>query len=105
VQGQVHLNGGVLHFCHTKCDYIDVGPISGYLSDVTKWLKANPNEVLTILMGNGDDAHPTSYQDQIKQAGLDQFVYTPPKIPMGIDDWPTLSEMIASGMPPISSFA
>ena len=80
-----------------------MGPISGYLGEVAQWLTANPNEVITILMGNGDDAPPTSYQDQIKQAGLDQFVYTPPKIPMGIDDWPTLSEMIASGISPISS--
>ncbi|KAI9773049.1 MAG: hypothetical protein M1840_008169 [Geoglossum simile] len=97
LQGQVHKGDGVLHFCHTKCEYIDAGPISLYLSDVTKWLKAHPNEVLTIIMGNSDNAPPTSYRDQIKQAGLDQFVYTPPKIPMGLDDWPTLSEMIASG--------
>ncbi|KAI9771218.1 MAG: hypothetical protein M1839_002839 [Geoglossum umbratile] len=96
-KGQVHIRDGTLHFCHTKCDYIDAGPISDYLSDVTKWLKANPNEVVTILMGNGDNAPPTSYQEHIKKSGLDQFVYTPPKIPMGLNDWPTLSEMIASG--------
>jgi hypothetical protein len=94
----VHIRDSVLHFCHTKCEYIDAGPISDYLSDVTKWLKANPNEVVTILMGNSDNAPPTSYQVHIKNSGLDQFVYTPPKIPMGLNDWPTLSEMIASGM-------
>ena len=92
------MNDGTLHFCHTKCEYIDAGPISDYLSDVTKWLKAHPNEVVTILMGNGDNAPPTSYREHIEKAGLDQLVYTPPKIPMGLDDWPTLSEMITSGV-------
>ncbi|KAI9857599.1 MAG: hypothetical protein M1813_008191 [Trichoglossum hirsutum] len=97
LQGQVHNQGGTLHFCHTKCDFIDAGPISDYLSNVTKWLQANPNEVVTILMGNSDGQPPTSFQEHIKKAGLEPFAYVPPKIPMGLNDWPTLSSMISSG--------
>ncbi|KAH0536037.1 hypothetical protein FGG08_007058 [Glutinoglossum americanum] len=97
LQGQVHLSDGTLHYCHTKCELIDAGPISDYLSNVTKWLKANPNEVVTILMGNSDNQPPKSFQEQIQKAGLEQFAYTPPKIPMGLNDWPTLQSMIDSG--------
>ncbi|KAH0557189.1 hypothetical protein GP486_005016 [Trichoglossum hirsutum] len=97
LQGQVHFQDDTLHFCHTKCDFIDAGPISDYLSNVTKWLQANPNEVVTILMGNSDNQPPTSFQEHIKKAGLEPFAYVPPKIPMGLNDWPTLSSMISSG--------
>ncbi len=38
-----------------------------------------------------------SYVPFIEQTGLVKYAYTPPKIPMAITDWPTLSSMILTG--------
>jgi hypothetical protein len=47
-------------------------------------------------MGNFDVISPDKFIDPVTSSGLINYVYTPPKIPMGIDDWPTLQEMIFS---------
>lgn len=50
-----------------------------------------------MVIGNGDFAPPKIFVDVIESTGLKDMVYTPPKIPMGRDDWPVLSSMILSG--------
>jgi len=52
---------------------------------------------VTILLENGNYSNVQSYVPFIEQSGLVQYAYIPPKIPMGIDDWPTLASMILSG--------
>jgi hypothetical protein len=71
LQAQVHLNNGVIHFCHTSehpanssafiycslptttgCALFDGGTVLAYLTTVKTWLDANPNEVLTLLFTN-----------------------------------------------------
>jgi hypothetical protein len=97
---------GTLYYCHTTCNLLNAGTVEAYLTDVATWVKANPYEVITILIGNGDyqakglDGKPLvtsgSYLDPITNAGLLPYIYQPPKSSMTLDDWPTLAEMILS---------
>lgn len=97
LQGQMHLVNGVPHFCHTSCDVLDAGPITAYLGKVYDWVTSHPYDVVTILLGNGNYSKVTAYTSFIEQTGLVKFAYEPPKIPMAITDWPTLSQMILTG--------
>ena len=71
-----------------------MGTLEAFLTRVTSWLRRHPYDVLTILMGNTDVITPDKYILPITSSGLINYVYTPPLVPMGIDDWPTLQEMI-----------
>jgi len=102
LQGQVHFNGSVPHFCHSSCDILDVGPITEYLGKVYDWVSSHPYDVVTILIGNGaydNGSYPpvTDYAPFLEETGLVQYAYLPPKIPMAITDWPTLGSMILTG--------
>ena len=57
----------------------------------------NPFEVVTILLGNSDSVNVNKYIAPIQNSGIAPFLYEPPKVPMGVEDWPTLSQMIGSG--------
>jgi hypothetical protein len=83
-----------IYLCHTSCDILNVGTLESYLTTVVTWLEANPYEVIAILMVNSNYADPGNYTAPVQNSGLINYVYTPPKVPMGINDWPTLSEMI-----------
>jgi hypothetical protein len=80
--------------CHSSCEILNMGPLQAYLETVAIWLRQNPYDVVTILMGNSDYVNPENFTEPIKNSGLMSYVYTPPMIPMALDDWPTLSEMI-----------
>ncbi|KAJ5811755.1 hypothetical protein N7474_008056 [Penicillium riverlandense] len=97
LQFQVHLQNGTMYLCHTNCDLLNVGPLSDYLDTVAKWLSQNTYDVVTFLMGNFDYVLPGNITDVIEASPLKDYIYTPPKIPMGLDDWPTLGEMIITG--------
>jgi hypothetical protein len=85
------------HFCHTSCDLLDAGPITDWLTQVKDWVAAHPYDVVTILLGNGNYSTPDKYVPFIEQSGITQYVYTPPVVPMTVDDWPTLGQLILSG--------
>lgn len=97
LQGQVHFNNTIPHFCHTSCSVLDAGPITDYLGTVHDWVLKHPFDVVTILLGNGDYTPVEQYVPFLEQTGLVQFAYTPPMIPMGINDWPPLSQFILTG--------
>ncbi|KAJ5802419.1 uncharacterized protein N7503_004869 [Penicillium pulvis] len=97
LQFQVHNQNGTMELCHTSCSMLDVGTLEAYLTTVTEWIRNNPYDVVTLLMGNYDYVSPSHFVDPIKSSGLYDYVYTPSKIPMALDDWPTLSEMIITG--------
>jgi hypothetical protein len=102
LQGQVHFNGSIPHFCHSSCDILDAGPITDYLGKVYDWVSTHPYDVVTILLGNGQLENgsyspATDYVPFLEQTGLVQYAYQPPKIPMAITDWPTLGSMILTG--------
>ncbi|EED23986.1 conserved hypothetical protein [Talaromyces stipitatus ATCC 10500] len=94
LQFQAHLQNGTIRLCHTSCDLLNVGPLEEYLTTVTRWLNNNPYEVITILMGNYDLVGVGNFTAPIINSGLSRYVYTPPKIPMSLNDWPVLSELI-----------
>jgi len=99
VQGQTHRNAttGTMRFCHTSCDLLDAGSVEDLFRTLVGWLDANPYEVVTILMGNDDVVNVEEYVAPILNSGLKRFVYVPPSVPMDINGWPTLGEMIISG--------
>jgi len=96
LQFQVHMPNSTsgLLLCHTSCNLLNVGTLTAYLTTVREWLDANPYDVLTILMGNYDYVDPGNFTDPINASGLSKYVYTPPVVPMPLDQWPTLGEMI-----------
>ncbi|KIV95032.1 hypothetical protein PV10_02739 [Exophiala mesophila] len=94
LQFQTHYENGTIHLCHSSCELLDAGTLEDYLRTVTVWLKANPSDVVTILMGNSDVLNPENYTAPVINSGLIDFVYTPPTVPMSLDSWPTLGEMI-----------
>ncbi|KAK0635591.1 PLC-like phosphodiesterase [Bombardia bombarda] len=99
LQAQIQwpVNGTIPHFCHTTCDLFDAGPITGWLTEVKNWVAAHPYDVVTILLGNGNYSTPDLYVPYIESTGILQYIYTPPVVPMSLDDWPTLASMILSG--------
>ncbi|KAI1778208.1 PLC-like phosphodiesterase [Hypoxylon cercidicola] len=99
LQGQIQwpTGGNEPHFCHTSCDVLDAGPITDWLSKVKNWVASHPYDVVTILLGNGNYSVPDLYVPYIEQTGILRYIYTPPFVPMTLDDWPTLSEMVLRG--------
>lgn len=96
-QIQFPVNGTEPHFCHTTCDLLDAGPITEWLTLVREWLDENPYEVVTILLGNGNFSNPDLYAPHIESTGILKYVYEAPYVPMALEDWPTLEEMIIRG--------
>ncbi|KAK7964933.1 hypothetical protein PG996_000705 [Apiospora saccharicola] len=90
-------NGTKPHFCHTSCDILDAGPMTDWLGQVKDWVVKHPYDVITILLGNGNYSVPSMYVPSIEESGLLPFIYTPPLVPMLLNDWPTLGEMVLSG--------
>ncbi|PGG99681.1 hypothetical protein AJ79_08455 [Helicocarpus griseus UAMH5409] len=97
LQFQTHLINGTFNLCHSSCDILNVGTLDDYFIDVVEWLKKNPYDVVTILLGNGNFVPPTEFIAPFKKSGLLDYVYTPPEVPMGLDDWPNLSHFILTG--------
>lgn len=85
------------HFCHTSCDLLDAGPITEWLTEVKEWVEAHPYDVITILLGNGNYSHPSIYAPSIESTGILKYVYQAPYLPMALNDWPTLEDMIVRG--------
>lgn len=94
LQGQTHFVNGTMYYCHTSCDLLNVGTAESYFANITHWVRTNPYDVVTLLIGNGDLVNVGNYVAPLQSSGLARYAYIPPKVPMGIDDWPTLSEMI-----------
>ena len=97
MQFQTHLVNDTMYLCHSSCDLLNMGPLEDYLVTVTEWIKTHPYDVITILMGNSDYVSPKYFTKPVENSGLKDLVYTPPKIPMALDDWPSMSSMILSG--------
>ncbi|KAF7858438.1 hypothetical protein EAF04_009039 [Stromatinia cepivora] len=97
LQAQIQWNGSIPHFCHTSCDILDAGPITDFLGKVYDWVAEHPFDVVTLLLGNGNYSQIDAYIPFLEETGLQNYAYVPPKIPMALDDWPTLASMILSG--------
>ncbi|KAH8820890.1 PLC-like phosphodiesterase [Xylogone sp. PMI_703] len=96
LQAQTHSFLGELFLCHTSCWELNVGFLTDYLSTIKTWLDSNPNEVVTLLLTNGDSVAVSDFGDAFSSTGLDKYAYTPPS-QLSMDEWPTLGELIDSG--------
>jgi len=69
-----------------------------YLTTVKGWLDNNPNEVVTLLVTNGDPASVTEYwAPAFESSGIVPYAYIPPSDTQGKANWPTLASMIDAG--------
>jgi hypothetical protein len=94
LQAQMHFVDNVPHFCHTSCDLLDAGPITEWLTTVYKWVSTHPNDVVSVILENGDYRPVTDYVSFIESTGLVKYAYVPPQVPMSLSSWPTLETMI-----------
>lgn len=86
-----------MYYCHTSCDLLNAGSMESYLRTVTSWIQTHPYDVVTILVGNGDLVDVGNFTAPIENSGLARYAYIPSQIPLGVKDWPTLSELILTG--------
>lgn len=83
-----------LFYCHTSCDLLNAGTAESYFTDITRWVRRHPYDVVTLLIGNADLVNVNNYAALLQSSRLARYAYIPSEVPMGIDAWPTLSEMI-----------
>ena len=93
---QVHNNNGEWHLCHTSCSLLDAGTLSAWLSTIKTWMDANPNDVVTILLVNSDDATAKELNAEFEAANITSYGYQPPSTTTALATWPTLQEMISN---------
>ena len=78
LQGQTHKNiFGTLELCHTSCFEEDGGSVKDYMTTVKTWLDANPNEVIMMLLTNGDSVDPSMFDDVMSSSGLKSYSFVP----------------------------
>lgn len=100
LQAQTHVDTfGTLSLCHTSCFELDAGPVESYLLTVKAWLDANPNEVLTLLLTNGDNVAVSRFDDAFSTSGIKPYAFIPASSPnsLAINAWPTLHQLISAG--------
>lgn len=96
IQGETHLVNNTIYNCHTSCDLLNAGTWQSEMETVAEWVRDHPYDVVTILIVNSDYVDVGNYTAPLQASGLGPYLYEPPKVPMHLDDWPTLSEMILS---------
>ncbi|KAF2650460.1 hypothetical protein K491DRAFT_707559 [Lophiostoma macrostomum CBS 122681] len=84
------------HLCHSSCDLLDAGTLAAWLGTIKTWMDSNPNDVVTILLVNSDNASPSDLGSQFKSSGIDKYAYTPPFTTATSTQWPTLSSLISN---------
>ena len=94
LQGQTRWVNNTIFYCHSSCNLLNAGTAEEYFTNITQWIATHPYDVVSILIGNADFVGVGNYTQPIEASGLARWAYTPPKVPMGTDDWPTLSELI-----------
>ena len=98
LQSQTHIKNSQLQMCHTSCLEEDAGSVIQFLTTVKTFLDTNPNEVITILLTNGDRANSSVFDTALQKADLKRYIFTPAtgSDTLPISAWPTLGEMIAA---------
>ena len=98
LQGQTHIKNNQLQMCHTSCLEEDAGSAINFLSTVKTFLDTHPNEVITILLTNGDRVNSSVFDTALQKADLKKYIFTPAtgSVTLPISAWPTLGEMIAA---------
>lgn len=96
-EAQTHVLNGVLSMCHTSCLELYAGTLLAYLTAIRSWIDGHPDDVVTLLLTNGDYVNVTMFAPVFEASGLDKYVYVPPTTPnpLPINEWPTYAELIA----------
>ncbi|ORY12953.1 PLC-like phosphodiesterase [Clohesyomyces aquaticus] len=89
--------GSQWHLCHTSCSLLDMGTLESWLSSIKSWMDKNPNDVVTILLVNSDNAAASDLGSQFKSSGIDKYAYVPPSTTTIPQNWPTLQSLISNG--------
>ncbi|KAK5102954.1 hypothetical protein LTS08_003757 [Lithohypha guttulata] len=97
LSAQVHKNNGDWHLCHSSCDLLDAGLLSDWLKDIKEWMEANPNDVITILLVNSDNATPLEIHGEFTEAKITDLAYKPVSTTTRPVQWPTLQTLISAG--------
>jgi hypothetical protein len=84
------------HLCHGSCDFLDAGTLVNWLKSIKTWMDANPNDVVTILLVNSDNAAASILGPQFASSGIDKYAYAPPTPGTIPSPWPTLQSLIAN---------
>lgn len=89
-----------VRLCHFNCALMDGGSLEEYLKITKTWLEENPQEVVTFLFVNSG-VPLMRWAEAFVATGFDAISYTPPPEKryghMGVEDWPTIEEMVNSG--------
>ncbi|GAM40754.1 hypothetical protein TCE0_039r13348 [Talaromyces pinophilus] len=96
VTAQVHKNNNAWHLCHSSCSLLDAGTLESWLSEIKTWLDGNPNDVVTVLLVNSDDATDSELATVFESANITDYAYTP-SFTSATTAWPTLQELISNG--------
>ncbi|EPE06641.1 tat pathway signal sequence [Ophiostoma piceae UAMH 11346] len=96
LQAQSHSKNNAIELCHTSCIIKDAGPLKNFLSPIKSFLDGNANEVVTLLLTNGDGISVSAFDAVFQAIGLASYAYVPSGV-IAFDAWPTLSELISSG--------
>lgn len=96
LQAQTHVQDDGIEMCHTDCLLLDAGPLADYLAPVKTFLDANADEVVTMLLTNGDAVAVADFGAAFEAAGLAQYAFAPAGA-LALDQWPTLQQMIDNG--------
>jgi hypothetical protein len=91
-----HYVNDTIYLCHTSCDLLNMGTLESMLVEIRQWVDAHPYDVVTLLLVNSDFIAVENYTAPLENSGLIRYLYRPPQIPMTLDAWPTLGEMILS---------
>ncbi|KAJ5549824.1 hypothetical protein N7535_002233 [Penicillium sp. DV-2018c] len=96
VTAQVHNSNSQWRLCHTTCSLLDAGRLRDWLKDIKGWLDDNPNEVVTILLVNSDNASASDLDTEFTAANITDYAYTPEGTGTSAPKtWPTLETMIS----------
>ncbi|KAG8418052.1 hypothetical protein J3458_005490 [Metarhizium acridum] len=93
LQAQTHNKLGTIEMCHTYCWELDSGTLKKYLQEIADWMNSNPNEVVTLLLTNGDAIPVQRFDAVFRSTGLSQYVFHP-KAVLSKDQWPTLQQLL-----------
>jgi hypothetical protein len=93
LQGPAHDKDGAIEMCHTACELKDAGDLAAFLTPVKTFLDANPNEVVSMLLTNGDGIPISKFHDVFRQVGLDGYAFAPGS-KLDLASWPTLGQLV-----------
>ena len=90
---------GELSMCHTDCTIYYGCSLKSYLETVKDWVNGHPDEVVTMLLTNGDNVDISEFDEVFRESGMEEMVFVPGTSPkmLGIGDWPTYREIIEAG--------